>query len=127
MENKDLIYEKKTVYEKADKEVTDAAFDYAKGYKKYLDEGKTEREAVKYSIAMAEAAGYREYRLGDKIAVGDKLYYNNRGKNLFLFSIGTEPIHEGIRITAAHVDAPRIDLKQCPLYEESGMGFFKTH
>lgn len=127
MEQKDLMYEKKTVYEQAPKEITDAAFAYAKGYKQYLDEGKTEREAVKISIAMAEAAGYRAYRLGDKISVGDKLYYNNRGKNLFVFSVGSEPINEGIRITAAHVDAPRIDLKQCPLYEESGMGFFKTH
>ena len=101
MEHKDLIYEKKTVYEKAGKEIADAAFAYAKGYQQYLDGGKTEREAVKHSIAMADAAGYREYRLGDSIAVGDKLYYNNRGKNLFVFSIGSEPINEGIRITAA--------------------------
>ena len=124
---KELMYEKKTVYEAAGKDVTAAAFEYAKDYKTYLDEGKTEREAVKVSIAMAEKQGYREYHLGDKIAVGDKLYFNNRGKNLFVFSIGSEPINEGIRITAAHVDAPRIDLKQCPLYEEGGMGFFKTH
>ncbi len=126
-EKSELIYEKKTVYEKAGKEITQAAFDYAVDYKKYLDNGKTEREALKASIAMAEARGYRAYRLGDKISVGDKLYYNNRGRNLFVFSVGTEPINEGIRITAAHIDAPRIDLKQCPLYEDSGMSFFKTH
>ena len=123
----ELIYEKKTVYEKAGKEVVDAAFAYAVDYKKYLDAGKTEREAVKASIAMAEAAGYREYRFGDKIKASDKLYYNNRGKNLYVFSVGSEPIEAGIRITAAHVDAPRIDLKQNPLYEDGGMGFFKTH
>ena len=127
MTRNELIYEKKTVYEKAGKEVTQAAFDYAAGYKAYLDEGKTEREALKISVAMAEAKGYRSYRLGDPIKTGDKLYYNNRGKNLFLFSIGSEPIENGIRLTAAHIDAPRIDLKQCPLYEEAGMGFFKTH
>ncbi len=126
--NKDgLIYKKKTVYEKVDTAAVARAFDYSVGYKKYLDDCKTEREAVKISVAMARAKGFREYHLGDKISKGDKLYYNNRGKNLFLFSIGSEDIKNGIRITAAHIDAPRIDLKQCPLYEDSGMGFFKTH
>ena len=125
-ENK-LIYEKKTVYELKGEEIVKGAFDYCEGYKKYLDLAKTEREAVTVSIEMAEANGFREYKLGDKISVGDRLYYNNRGKNLFLFTIGTEPINEGIRLTAAHIDAPRIDLKQCPLYDEGGMGFFKTH
>ena len=123
----ELTYKKQTVYERADKAVIDAAFEYAEDYKKYLDGGKTEREALKISIEMAKAKGFREYRFGDKISVGDKLYYNNRGKNLFVFSVGSEPINSGIRITAAHIDAPRIDLKQCPLYEDGGMGFFKTH
>ena len=127
MIKEELIYEKKTVYAKGGKDITDAAFAYAEGYKSYLDNGKTEREALNISIAMAESKGFREYKLGDKINVGDKLYYNNRGKNLFVFSIGSEPLSNGIRLTAAHIDAPRIDLKQCPLYEESGMGFFKTH
>ena len=122
-----LSYKKQTVYEKADAATVKQAFDYAENYKKYLDEGKTEREALKASIAIAEAKGFSEYHLGDKIKAGDKLYFNNRGKNLFVFSVGSEPINNGIRITAAHIDAPRIDLKQCPLYEEGGMGFFKTH
>ena len=123
----EFAYSKKTVYEKADKSVVDGAFAYAENYKKYLDGGKTEREALNLSIEMAKAKGFREYRLGDTVKVGDKLYYNNRGKNLFVFSVGTENINNGIRITAAHIDAPRIDLKQCPLYEDGGMGFFKTH
>lgn len=127
MKNDELIYKKQTVYEKADNEIIDAAYSYAEGYKSYLDGGKTEREALKLSVKMAEAKGFREYRLGDKINKGDKLYYNNRGKNLFVFSVGSEDINNGIRITAAHIDAPRIDLKQCPLYEDGGMGFFKTH
>lgn len=122
-----LIYEKKTVYEKAGKEVVNAAFAYAEGYKSYLDAAKTEREAVDVSIELAKAKGFKEYKLGDKISVGDKLYYNNRGKNLFVFSVGTKPINEGIKITAAHIDSPRIDLKQCPVIEEGGMCFFKTH
>ncbi len=125
--NTELTYKKQTVYEKAGADTVKAAFDYCVGYKNYLDACKTEREAVKHSIAMAEARGFREYHLGDKISHGDKLYYNNRGKNLFVFSVGSEDIKNGIRITVAHVDAPRIDLKQCPLYEDGGMGFFKTH
>ena len=127
MTKSNLIYEKKTVYEQVDEAAINAAYAYAEEYKAYLDAGKTERESVKASIALAEAKGFREYKLGDKISVGDKLYYNNRGRNLFVFSIGSEPIENGIRLTAAHVDAPRIDLKQCPLYEDGGMGFFKTH
>ncbi|MBQ8850231.1 MAG: aminopeptidase [Clostridia bacterium] len=123
----ELIYEKKTVYEKAEKVIVKEAFDYAEGYKKYLDAGKTEREALSESVRMIEKYGFREYRLGDAIKAGDRLYYNNRGKNLFVFSVGSEPINEGIRLTVAHIDAPRIDLKQCPLYEDGGMGFFKTH
>ena len=123
----ELVYKKQTVYEKANKSVIDGAFEYADGYKRYLDGGKTEREALKLSVKMAEEKGFREYRLGDKIKTGDKLYYNNRGKNLFVFSVGSKHINNGIRITAAHIDAPRIDLKQCPLYEDGGMGFFKTH
>ena len=130
MENKlskTLSYKKKSVYELVDADRISAANAYAEDYKKYLDGAKTEREAVKASVALAEKFGYTEYSLGDKISVGDKKYYNNRGKNLFLFSVGTEPINKGIRITAAHIDAPRIDLKQCPLYEDDGMAFFKTH
>ena len=123
----ELEYKKKTVYEAADTSVVHDAYAYADGYKTYLDACKTEREAVDYSIALAEAKGFHAYQLGDPIRPGDKLYYNNRGKNLFIFTVGSEPIENGIRITAAHVDAPRIDLKQCPLYEDGGMGFFKTH
>ena len=126
-ENKNLRYEKKTVYELAGAKVVDEAYEYAKNYVKYLDASKTEREAVVQSIRIAEAAGYRAWSFGDAINVGDKLYYNNRGKNIFLFRIGTESINNGIRITAAHIDSPRLDLKPVPLYEENGMSFFKTH
>ena len=125
MEN--LAYEKKTVYKRCDKSITDAAYAYAEGYKAFLDAAKTERESVTEGIRMAEAQGFRPYKFGDSIKAGDKLYYNNRGKNLFLFSIGSEDIANGIRISVAHVDAPRIDLKQVPLFEDGGMGFFKTH
>ena len=123
----ELTYEKKTVYEKAGAEVVAKAYEYAKDYVKFLDAAKTEREAVVESIKMAEAAGYRPYSFGMPMQAGDKFYYNNRGKNIYLFKIGTESINNGIRITAAHIDSPRIDLKQIPVYEDNGMCFFKTH
>ncbi|MBQ1262209.1 MAG: aminopeptidase [Clostridia bacterium] len=124
---KNLVYEKKTVYEKAGEKIVAEAYEYAKGYVKFLDAAKTEREAVCEGVKLAETAGYRPYTFGDTIKAGDKLYYNNRGKNIFLFSIGTEDINNGIRITAAHIDSPRLDLKQVPLYEDNGMCFLKTH
>ena len=94
----------------------------------YLDAAKTEREAVTESIALAKANGYTEYFLGDTVKVGDKKYYNNGGKSLILFRVGKNDLErDGIRILASHIDSPRIDLKQVPMYEDSGMGLFNTH
>ena len=121
-----LGYKKTNFYEKAGEEAIKAAYDYAPGYMKFLDEAKTEREAVTYSIAMAEKEGYVPYTFGMELKAGGKYYYNNRGRNLYLFRIGSEPINNGIRITASHIDNPRIDVKQSPLYEDGGMAFFKT-
>ena len=126
-QNSNLCYKKKTVYEKAGETIVREAYAYADRYVKYLDASKTEREAVCESIRIAKEAGYRPYSFGDPIKPGDKLYFNNRGKNLFLFRIGTEPINNGIRITGAHIDSPRLDLKQNPVYEDHGICFFKTH
>ncbi len=123
----ELVYEKKTVYEKAGDAVVSEAYEYAKGYVAFLDAAKTEREAVTEGVKMAEAAGYKPYSFGMPMKAGDKFYYNNREKNIYLFKIGTEDINNGIRITAAHIDSPRIDLKQVPVYEDNGMCFFKTH
>ncbi len=123
-----LSYKKKNVFEEASPEKITEIFDYSEGYKAYLDASKTEREAVESSIKMAVDAGYTEYKLGDKLAVGDKKYFNNRGKSLVAFKVGSADLEEnGIRILAAHIDSPRLDLKQVPLYEDSGMAFLKTH
>ncbi len=121
-----LSYKKKSFYEIADEDAIKAAYDYAPGYMAYLDAAKTEREAVIVSIAMAEAEGYVPYTFGMELVPGGKYYYNNRGRNLYLFRIGTESINNGIRIAASHIDNPRIDVKQSPLYEDGGMAFFKT-
>ena len=125
--NNELKYEKKTVYEKTDKENIKAAFDYAEGYKAFLNAAKTEREAVKVAIDMLTPYGFREYSFGDEIKVGDRLYYNNRGKNLFVFTIGSDGAKNGLRIVASHIDAPRLDIKQMPIYEDTGLVYFKTH
>ena len=122
-----VCYKKQTVFEKAGKEVVDAAYAYAKGYTAFLDAAKTEREATDECIKLAVAAGYREYSFGMPMKAGDKFYYNNRGKNVFMFKIGTEHINNGIRITGAHLDSPRLDLKQVPVYEEADICYFKTH
>lgn len=125
--SEELFYTKKSVYQAADDAVVDGAYAFATPYAAYLDAAKTEREAVKESIRIASEAGFKPYTFGMKLNAGDKYYYNNCGKNLFLFTVGSEPIENGVRISAAHIDSPRLDLKQCPLYEEGGMSFFKTH
>lgn len=123
-----LTYKKTNVYEKADDARIEEMYRYAEGYKAFLDASKTEREAVRRAIAMAEAAGYSAYELGDPLGAGDLRYYNNRDKSVILFRVGEENVEkEGIRILAAHIDSPRLDLKQNPLYEDSGMSFLKTH
>ena len=123
-----LSYKRKNIYEEATPEKIKAIYDYAEGYKAFLDKAKTEREATDAAIEMAKANGYTEYKFGDKLSVGDKRYLNQHGKSLIMFSVGENDLEaEGIRILAAHVDSPRLDLKQVPMYEDSGMAFLKTH
>lgn len=100
---------------------------FCEDYKRFLDKSKTERQAVNTSIAMAKEHGYAEYEKGKKYVAGDKIYYNNRGKALILAVIGEDSFDKGVRICASHIDSPRLDLKQRPLYEESQLALFKTH
>ena len=100
-------------------------------YKSCLNAGKTERECVELSIRMAEAAGYRSIEevlaAGDKLKAGDKVYAVNMNKMLALFRIGEEPLSAGMNILGAHIDSPRIDVKQNPLYENEGLAYLDTH
>ena len=124
----ELSYKRTNVYEVADEAKMKEIYDYAKGYAAFLDAGKTEREACAYAVKAAIAAGYKPYEFGQKLQPGDKVYYNNRGKNLYLIHVGSEDVAKcGIRILASHIDSPRIDLKQVPLYEANGIAFAKTH
>ena len=123
-----LSYKRTNIYEAATPEKIKAIYDYCEGYKKYLDDAKTEREATSATIKMAEDAGFTEYKFGDKLSKGDKRYLNQHGKSIILFKVGEKDLEkDGIRIVAAHVDSPRLDLKQVPMYEDSGMAFLKTH
>lgn len=122
-----LFYKTKNTYEVLSAEEIEAAYDYAEGYKTYLDHSKTERECVVASIKMLEADGFAPYTFGMKVNAGEKYYYNNRGKSLVAFVVGTESLENGVYFTASHIDSPRVDLKQHPLYEAEGLGFLKTH
>lgn len=124
----ELTYKKKNTFKEATKEQKEEIEAFASAYKTYLDNAKTERDAVKTSIALAEKYGYTPFVFGQKLKVGDKKYYNNRNKNLYLFQIGEEDIEKyGVRISAAHIDSPRVDIRPNPLYEKEGTAFFKTH
>lgn len=123
----EILFSVKNVYDVMDDAEIDKMNSFCADYISYLDASKTEREAVNTSVALAKAKGFKEYRFGMPVSAGEKFYFNNRGKELFLFVIGSESLENGIRISAAHIDSPRIDLKQHPLYESAGMAFFKTH
>ena len=100
-------------------------------YKRCLDAGKTERECVELSVNMARDAGYRDLeeilRSGETLKAGDKVYAVNMNKMLALFRIGERPISEGMNILGAHIDSPRIDVKQNPLYENEELAYLDTH
>ncbi len=127
MTREELFYETKNVYEKADEAQVKAIYDFAEGYKTYLSASRTERLAVREAVKLAEARGFRAWEPGEPVKPGDKIYMVNRDKAMMLAVIGKNSLEEGIRLAAAHVDNPRLDLKQHPLYEDSEMAFFKTH
>ena len=123
----ELLYEQKNGYDSLSLEGREAMDAYCEGYKRYLNESRTERESVRNAIELAEAEGFTEYVPGMALKTGDKVYYSNRGKALLLAVMGSEPMSAGAVVTAAHVDSPRLDLKQLPLYEDNELAFFKTH
>ena len=121
-----LFYDPKNTYTAMSQETLHAANDFARDYMAFLDAGKTEREVVKCAVEMAKKAGFQPYTFGMTVHPGDRLYYNNRGKSLHIWVMGQNPLDQGVRISAAHIDSPRIDLKPHPLYEDSSLCFLKT-
>ena len=122
-----LFYEQKNGYDRIDTRERLELEEYCEGYKHFLDVARTEREAVREAIHLAEAAGFRPFTPGMALKPGDRVYRSNRGKSLLLAVIGRQPLSAGCNIAAAHVDSPRLDLKPLPLYEDNELAYFKTH
>ena len=96
-------------------------------YKKFLDNGKTERECVQQLVAMAKKAGYKDLNTCKKLKAGDKVYITKMNKAIAMFQVGTEPLEKGMNILGAHIDSPRLDAKQNPLYEKDNITYLNTH
>ncbi|WP_416197639.1 MAG: aminopeptidase [Sporanaerobacter sp.] len=126
-----LTFEFKNVWDALSAEEEKELFEVNEDYKKFLDDGKTEREATKDIIRRAEAKGFKSLdeimNSNKKLAPGMKVYANNKNKGVALFIIGKEDISAGMNIVGSHIDSPRLDLKQNPLYEDSDMAYLKTH
>ncbi|MCI8923041.1 MAG: aminopeptidase [Lachnospiraceae bacterium] len=123
--------EKKNTWETYSEEQLQEVNVFADEYRNFLDEGKTERECVDVIVNMAEKAGYRELqevmKEGKSLKKGDKVYAVCMNKSVVLFRIGSRPMVEGMNILGAHIDSPRLDVKQNPLYEEGGFAYLDTH
>ena len=122
-----LFYEQKNGYDRIYTAERIEAENYCKAYMAYLNDSRTEREAVENAVALAERCGFAAYRPGMALKAGDKVYSNNRGKALMLAVIGKKPLSEGAVIVGAHIDSPRLALKQNSLYESDELAYFKTH
>lgn len=123
--------ERKNAWEKYPEGKREEVFAFAEGYKKFISDCKTERECVNELVAQAKAAGFENLKdviaAGRTIKTGDKIYAENMGKMLALFVIGKQPLEKGMNILGAHIDSPRLDLKQNPLYEDTDMALLDTH
>lgn len=122
-----LFLKRKNTYEEMTEEEIEKAEEFCEGYKEFLDAAKTEREACNEAVRIAESNGFKAFNKGIRYNPGDRVYLNNRGKSVILAVIGKQSIENGVNIVAAHIDSPRLDLKQNPLYENEDLGYFKTH
>ena len=126
-----ITYKNTNAWETSGEDIKTAAFDYCENYKHFMNISKTEREYTKNAILEAQKNGYQEiellYKTKGKLQPGDKVYKNIKNKALVLAVIGNSPLVQGINLIGAHIDAPRIDIKQNPLYESTDMVFLKTH
>lgn len=122
-----LMYQKKHGALVLSDEEVQKADAFCEGYKAFLNQCKTEREAVEYACRLAEEKGFVPFDAAASYRPGDKVYKVNRGKAVMLAVIGSQPISAGVKIAAAHIDSPRLDLKQVPLYESDDLCLFKTH
>ena len=122
-----LFNKKENGWNTKSEEEKQSIFEYAKGYINYMNQSKTEREIVENSQKIAEEHGFCPIENYNELKAGDKVYYNNRGKSMYLAVIGENSIENGMNIIGSHADSPRLDLKPNPLYEDSEFAYFKTH
>ena len=122
-----LLINRKNGYFQMTDETVKEADKFCEGYKKFMNTAKTEREITEFAVEAAKKAGFVPFDPSKHYKSGDKVYYNNRGKAVVLATIGTKGCRDGVRISAAHIDSPRLDLKPHPLYEKDDMSLFKTH
>ena len=124
---KELFHEKENGWEKADEAKKNEIFKLSKNYMDFLNVAKTEREFIKQARKLADSHGYRDIIEFQTLKPGDKVYFVNREKSMYLAIIGEESMDNGMHIIGSHVDSPRLDLKPNPLYEDTGFAYFKTH
>ncbi len=125
---KDSLFRKtKTGWEGLEEQAKNNIFNFCDDYIQFLNRAKTEREIVKSVKQLVEKKGFKSICEYKKLTAGDKVYYINRDKSMYLAVIGENNIENGINIIGAHADSPRLDLKPNPLYEDSGLAFLKTH
>ena len=117
----------KNIWKNASPEKVEAIMNFNEGYKEYISKGKTERLCVDESIRIAEENGYVNLENAKSAKPGDKLYLVNMNKNIVLFNVGQKPVVEGLRVLGAHIDSPRLDIKQNPLYERNGFALLDSH
>lgn len=117
----------KNAWKKYDKKTIQTVMDFNEGYKYFISCAKTERVCVRETLVLAKANGYKALEEYATLKTGDKVYVVNRDKNIILFVIGEKPLVEGMRILGAHIDSPRLDVKQNPLYESEGFALLDTH
>lgn len=117
----------KNIWKDASQEKVNAIMNFCEDYKHFISVGKTERICVKEALKIAESKGFRNLHDVKTANVGDKLYLINKNKNIILFTVGQKPVKEGLRVLGAHIDSPRLDIKQNPLYEKDGFALLDTH
>ncbi|MBR6903075.1 MAG: aminopeptidase, partial [Clostridia bacterium] len=122
-----LFYDNKNAFLRADEKTIEKAYDFCEGYKTFLNLAKTEREAAAAAMVLADQKGFEPFSRDKEYKCGDKVYFNNRGKSVAFVVFGQEKAENGVKITAAHIDSPRLDLKPNPLYEDVEFALFKTH
>ena len=122
-----LFNKKNNGWESLDSNQKEEVFDLSKKYIDFLNVAKTEREFIKHARKLAKENGYKDIMEFDTLKPGDKIYFVNREKSMYLAIIGEKSIEEGLHIIGSHVDSPRLDLKPNPLYEDTGLAYFKTH